>query len=350
MIEDKKKQKKEKKELKDKNAYDLSLKDALEGIEGAVTEMFLGFKTKEVSDASVELIKIEEKRADYVCQITDENDKKHILHIEFQSTNHFSMHFRMLRYLTELYKKYKLPIIQLVIYIGKDKLNMKNKIEFKAHNTEINYQYQLVDMSSLSCESFLNSNSGGLISLAILCNYEIYGKEALVRKIREKLEIECKGDYNWLRNQFYRVEILSNLRKDMFEIVKKEEEMLANRIRVEDLPSYHIGMERGEQRGIQKGFKRGIQQEREHGLRLIKQKQQQFQEKQNQSLKIRKNELIEGIWLLVKLKFDISKKDFYPLLEKIQGITKLKEIRTAVLKIDNIKDIEALIKNDKKDS
>ena len=310
---------KEKKELRDKNAYDLSLKDALEGIEGAVTEMFLGFKIKKATSKNVGLIKIEEKEADYVCEIIDENDKQYILHIEFQTSNHFQMRFRMLRYLTELHKKYKLPIIQLVIYLGKDKLAMKDKIQFQSHKTKIDYKYQLVDISTLKCENFINSKDVGLITLAILCDFQNHTKYEVVRKIRERLETICGRDYNELRNQFYRVEILSNLRDDMLDVVKKEEEMLADKIRVENLPSYHIGMERGIERGI-------------------------IQERQL-NLKIRKNELIEGIWLFVKLKFDISKKDFYPLLEKIQSITKLKEIRRAIFKIDNIKDIKDLIKN-----
>jgi len=231
------KQTKEKKLLKDRKAYDLSLKDALEGIEGAVTEMFLGFKIKEASSKNVGLIKIEEKAADYVCEIVDEDDKKYILHIEFQATNHFYMRFRMLRYLTELYKKEKLPVIQLVIYLGKNRLTMKNKIEFQAHKTKIDYKYQLVDISTLECDNFINSKDAGLIALAILCDFKTHTKQEVVRKIRERLESVCGKDYNELRNQFYRVEILSNLREDMFEVVKKEEEMLADRIKVENLSS-----------------------------------------------------------------------------------------------------------------
>ena len=185
------KQTKEKKEFRNKNAYDLSIKDALEGIEGAVTEMFLGFKIKKADSINVGLIKIEEKQADYVCKIVDENDKKYILHIEFQTTNHFYMRFRMLRYLTELYKKYRLPIIQLVIYLGKDKMTMKDEIKFQAHKTKIDYKYQLVDISTLKCENFIDSKDAGLIALAILCDFQTHTKQEVVQKIRERLETIC---------------------------------------------------------------------------------------------------------------------------------------------------------------
>ena len=305
---------KQENEIRNKKGYDISLKDALSGIEGAVTEMFLGFKIKRATSENIELVKIEEKEADYVCTITDENDKKYILHIEFQSTNHFSMHFRMLRYLTELHKKFNLPIIQLVIYLGKDKLTMKDKIKFEAHNTKIDYKYQLVDISTLNCNNFINSKDAGLITLAILCDFKTHTKQEVVRKIREQLEIKCNGDYNLLRNQFYRVEILSNLREDMLEVVKKEEEMLADRIRVENLPSYHIGHEKGIMQERKKSLKliqqqrqqsfKLIQQERQQGLKLIKQEQEEF-----------KNDLIETILLILESKFNIPKKNFYSILK-----------------------------------
>ena len=152
-------QSKTKKKKKIKNVYDLSLRNALSGIEGDLTIAFLGFEIKSVEDMENDFIKIEEKKADYVCKITDKENKKYVLHIEFQSTNNFYMNFRMLRYLTELNKKEKLPVIQLVVYVGKDKMNMKNEIKFEAYKTSIDYKYQLVDMSTLSCEKFLNSKN-----------------------------------------------------------------------------------------------------------------------------------------------------------------------------------------------
>ena len=102
-----------------KNIYDISLKKMIAGLEGAFTELFLGFKIKEASGPlNVELAKIEEKKADFVCKIIDENEKESILHIEFQTSNHKEMHFRMLRYLTELYKKYDINMVNANRFIN----------------------------------------------------------------------------------------------------------------------------------------------------------------------------------------------------------------------------------------
>ena len=51
------------------------------------------------------------------AKIIDENEKESILHIEFQTSNHKEMHFRMLRYLTELYKKYKYSLSHTILFI-----------------------------------------------------------------------------------------------------------------------------------------------------------------------------------------------------------------------------------------
>jgi predicted transposase/invertase (TIGR01784 family) len=235
-----------------KNIYDISLKKMIAGLEGAFTELFLGFKIKEASEPlNVELAKIEEKKADFVCKIIDENEKESILHIEFQTSNHKEMHFRMLRYLTELYKKYKLPIIQLVIYIGKEKIAMEDNIKFEIKETKIEYKYKLIDIKEINCESLIDSNNSNLVILGILCDFKNKNKNEVVRKILKKIKKLCDNDNNELNNKILKLEVFSRLR-NLTEIVKKEEEMLEDTIKMQDLPSYAFGLNRGLEEGIQK--------------------------------------------------------------------------------------------------
>lgn len=231
------------------HSYDISLKDALSGLEIEFTKAFLGFEIKEAEPLNVELQKIEEVKADYICKVKDSQDIESILHIEFQSDNHKEMHFRMLRYLTELHKRYKLPIIQAVIYVGKNRLNMKNSIKFSNYGTNIDYRYEIIDTSKLDCKYFLESNSDDLVVLAILCDFKDRDKREIVHKIALKLEELCKGDYNRFRDKFLKVEVLSNLR-DLTDIVKEEEKLVTDKIKVENLPSYQIGQEIGFSEGI----------------------------------------------------------------------------------------------------
>jgi predicted transposase/invertase (TIGR01784 family) len=249
-----------------KNVYDISLKKMIAGLEGAFTELFLGFKIKEASEPlNVELAKIEEKKADFVCKIIDENEKKSILHIEFQTSNHKEMHFRMLRYLTELYKKYELPIIQLVIYLGKEKMVMEDNIKFEIKDTKIDYKYKLVNIKEINCERLINSNNSNLVVLGILCDFKNKDVKDVIRKILKKLEELCKNDNNELNNKIFKLEVFSKLR-NLTEIVKKEEEMLEDTIKMQDLPSYAFGLDRGleegREEGIQIGQKKGIEKEK----------------------------------------------------------------------------------------
>jgi predicted transposase/invertase (TIGR01784 family) len=235
-----------------KNIYDISIKDTISGLEGAFTELFLEFKIKTASKPlNLELIKIEEKKADFICKIIDLEDKESILHIEFQTSNHTYMHFRMLRYVTELYKIHKLPIIQLVIYLGKNKMNMKNTIKFNTKYTKIDYEYKLVNISELSCDKFIKSNNADLIVLSILCDFKNKDKHLMIREIYQRLEKICKNDTNEFKNKLYKLEIFSKLR-DLEDILKEEETMLTDVIDMRDLPSYSFGLDRGIEQGKKK--------------------------------------------------------------------------------------------------
>jgi len=232
--------------------FDITLKEVLKGVEVPFCELFLGLKIKKIEEENIELLKIEEKKADYVAKIVDENDKEYILHIEFQTTNYPTMEFRMLRYFSELYVKYKLPIIQVVIYVGKNRLSMKNKIISNNLYGKINYEYTLIDIRDLDCKKFLESNNPDMLILSILCDIESYKKDELVRNILIKLE-KLLNDENNFKNYYLKLDTLSELR-NLNEILKKEEEMLDGyKVPIEKLASYQKGLEKGVEKGLEKG-------------------------------------------------------------------------------------------------
>jgi len=172
----------------------------------------------------------------------------------------------MLRYLTELYNRYNLDVIQVVIYLGKEKLNMKNSIEFNSHGTEIKYRYELIDTKTLDCELFLNSNESDFIILSILCDLEKKDKSKFIRKVLYKLYELNRDDENTLKNYLLKLETVAELRDELKPIIKEEEQMIDFKVKVEDLPSYEIGFERGEERGREEGFERGIERGFERGI------------------------------------------------------------------------------------
>lgn len=79
--------------------FDISLKSALNGLEMVFGKAFLGLDIRDAEPLNIEFPKIEEKEADYIFKAKLSNDQSIIVHIEFQTSNHKDMHFRMLRYL-----------------------------------------------------------------------------------------------------------------------------------------------------------------------------------------------------------------------------------------------------------
>lgn len=106
----------------------------------------------------------------------------------------------MLRYLMELYNRYNLPVIQTVVYLGKEKLRMRNSINFEAYSTKIDYRYELIDTKSLDCELFLNSDESDFIILSILCDLEKRDKSKFMRKVLRRLYELNRDDENSLKN------------------------------------------------------------------------------------------------------------------------------------------------------
>ena len=235
-----------------KNRFDITLKEVFEGIEEEFCKLFLGLKIKKATKQNIELNKIEEKKADYIAKIIDEENKEYILHLEFQVTNHKNMNIRMLRYWSEIYQRYNLPIIQIVVYVGKEKLKMKNKIISNTPYSKIDFEYKLIDIRELDCNLLLQTNNPDLLVLSILCDIK-EEKSKFIHKLLLKLSDIIKDDDNQFKNYMLKLETLSDLR-NLNETIKKEEDMLEGyKVPVERLPSYQLALQRGEIKGKEEG-------------------------------------------------------------------------------------------------
>jgi len=192
-----------------------------------------------------EFTRIEKREADLVFK-----DKNNIFHIEIQNQNDKLMHLRMLRYLSDIAFLYpKNNIFQYVIYIGKNKLNMKNYYK----NDKIDYSYNLIDMKNIDCKEFLNLNNEGVI-LAILCNFKDKNKKEIINEIIKKLYKFSKTKDEFLKN----IEILTifSTNRNLEEEIKKGVKMLT-KIELEKIPFYQDGFKDGFDNGFENGFQNG---------------------------------------------------------------------------------------------
>ncbi|MCX7761006.1 MAG: hypothetical protein N2Z81_07425 [Hydrogenothermaceae bacterium] len=244
---------------------DLLLKDIIKNPPRKFVFMLSGKYPSKLLDT--ELPYISNKRADFVIELED----KSILHLEFQSFNDPAMAERMFDYNFLIYKKTGNPRIkQYCIYVGNEKLKMKNSISFE----DFEYRYNLLDIRELNCMDLVLSDNLEDKLLAALCNikdpkfYINHMKEVLeqlprkeredkvyllieIMKLRDILKEGIKK-YSEERNMPIRVVI------DLDEVVN--DPWLGEIAKMAIQKGEQLGMERGMQKGMEQGLQQGLQQ------------------------------------------------------------------------------------------
>lgn len=197
----------------------------------------------DVDPHSVELLetekeRIEQRRADLVIKARPrESTEQMILHIEIQNNNQSTIPWRMLRYYHDIRMEHKEPLKQYLLYIGKDRCTMPRNI----NEPNLSYQYELVDMHTIDCQTLLQRNTPEALVLAILCDFKGRPANTVVREIGTRLRLLLINDDKGFLDYFSMLEILGQNR-DLGEQIKETKEMLTQ-IDVSRLPSYQWGRE-----------------------------------------------------------------------------------------------------------
>ena len=210
------------------------------------TEVILGFKISDVVFIDKELQRIEKREADIVvkCKI---DGVEEILHIEIQNDYDKTMPNRMARYYLDIDLLYpNTPIRQYLIYIGKKKCYIKDRLKKK----NIEFYYTLIDMHKIDCNKFIQMDTPKSLVLAILCDFKGKDELDIITYILNRLHALVK-DSKRLREYIEILEILSTNR-DLKDKIKEAEKMIRT-TRYEELPSFELGLEKGIEEGIQKG-------------------------------------------------------------------------------------------------
>ncbi len=233
---------------------DIILKDITKEAVKDILKYLIKIEIDDFEFLDIEFEKIEVKKADILVKA-----KNKIIHIELQSSNDYSMVYRMARYYIEIASRYKKSeIYQYVIYIGKKKNYMKNELI----KDNMKFKFDIIDMKKIPCEKFLKLETPEALVLSILCDFEDRDVAKTIKEILEKL-IKVVKNENEFRKYILMLEELSTSRDLKTKI--KEAEMGLQHLRWEDLPSWEIGMEYGMKAGIEKGMEKGIKKGLENG-------------------------------------------------------------------------------------
>ncbi|MCE7041037.1 hypothetical protein [Dyadobacter sp. CY312] len=181
-----------------------------------------------------------ERRPDVLKKITDRDQRTFILHLEIQLSDEPDMVFRMAEYHLMIYRKYRIPVEQFVIYIGPKKPKMPVRFVADRHN----FEFRLIILSEIDYYVFLNSADPGEIIFAILGDFKNEKPENAVVNIINRIHETTKSDFA-LKRYMVQLRVLSQIRK-LEPITKKAMESISKFFKVEKDFLYIKGMEEGE--------------------------------------------------------------------------------------------------------
>jgi len=227
---------------------DITTKEAITAITQDIAHHLLDLEVTNIEFVDKELKRIEKREADIVAKC-DIDGVEQILHLEIQNNNDNTMAKRMLRYYSDIKSRFdSLEIKQYIIYIGKAKLSMSDRIVDK----NLNYHYTIIDMHTIDCDELIRLDTPDALVLSILCDFKGRDELEVLLHITKRLTELTKDDEYRLSKYMLMLETLSENR-DLKEQLEKAEEMLRD-IKMEDLPSYSLGYKSGISQGITQGI------------------------------------------------------------------------------------------------
>ena len=219
---------------------DLISKQLLRQLAVDFSNQLFGLNIVEAELLSSEQARVEERRADLVARVKNDQGKSYILHVELQNDNHKHMPLRMLRYYTDLALEHEdEEINQHLLYIGKAPLTMPDHVQAP----EWRYCYNVLDIRQLDSEDFLRSENPDALVLAILCDMGKREPDAVVAHIVSELRRLHGSKLDSLSDSLLKLETLAENR-NLQNLVKEKYKMIVN---IERLASYQEGLEKGQQ-------------------------------------------------------------------------------------------------------
>lgn len=187
-----------------------------------------------------------ERKPDVLKKVTDSKSETFVLQIEFQVANDDEMVYRMHEYKAMLIRKYRLPIYQYVIFLGKG----QPKMETHLTNIGLAFEYNLLAINLIDYKIFLKSDKPEEIVLSILANFDKDTPENALKYIISRLEETTDGDLA-LKRYFKQLRILAQLRKLEQKLKKIVMDNIAKYIDEKKDVAFLVGLDKGQEKIIE---------------------------------------------------------------------------------------------------
>jgi hypothetical protein len=179
--------------------------------------------------------------------VHDDPSKDFGLHWEIQAADE-DMRARNFFYYGLFYQDQKMPLMQIVVYIGERPANhiLNNQLSMMG----VEYNFLVIDLKRIPKDVFLQSDTPEAVLLAILADFGADKPEKVIRQILQKVQ-KLIGRIPRLEKYQRQLQVLSRLRK--LEIsVKKEIERMPIHYEIETDGLYLEGVEKGVEIGVEK--------------------------------------------------------------------------------------------------
>jgi len=130
------------------------------------------------------LTKTLEREVDFLYKIYDREENESILHLEFQTRNDKEMLARIQEYHALIYRKYKLPIRHIVIYLGTRKSTMKSKLR----EDLIFSGFDIINLTEINPDQLISTQVPEMVIMVLLGNFKKDRIEKVLNNIVEKLK------------------------------------------------------------------------------------------------------------------------------------------------------------------
>lgn len=223
--------------------YDKIFKENLEAVISSIMQNILEITAVSVEELPDDIQHTKERKPDVLKKVTDNQGDTFVLQIEFQVANDDEMVHRMLDYKAMLIRKYRLPIYQYVIFLGKG----QPKMETHLADVGLTFEYNLLAINSVDYKIFLKSNRPEEIVLSVLANFGQETSENALKDIISRLEETTSGDLA-LKRYFRQLRILAQLRKLEQKLKNIVMDSIAKYIDEKRDVAFLIGQEKTEER------------------------------------------------------------------------------------------------------
>ena len=226
------------------NGYDKILKENMDAALPAIIENVLSLDISESIEIPDDIQYTKERKPDVLKKVTDRDNNTFVLHLEWQSQNDKNMVYRMAEYAVMLYRKYRLPVKQYVIFFGNGGIKMITSIKHK----NLRFRFKIIDFKKFDYKLFLNAEDPAIKVFAILANFEKDGEEKAVENIYNEIK---SADATGLTGEkhFNQLNILVRLRNGNINLKFKNMISVSSFYTVEKDARYLIGKEQGIEQG-----------------------------------------------------------------------------------------------------